>query len=281
MKFISAEFEQQLSGSAVSLCYCWEIQFNDGASLGFTDHDCDIVSDTTLFHAVPGLTAPQFDTHLGFNVDSFDVFGAIDSDYIIAEELRAGRYQDAIVILSVRNWQSPSDHVELVRGRVSDVRESGGRFEVELRQYTDQFETVKGRVFSAMCDTPLGSPACGVDLTSEAFFTTGTIIDVLSSSRINLDIPSNYPSGWFDLGLISLKSFPFWGREISILVHKQDSNIANIELWAPLPVMPEIGSEVSLTAGCDHRLSTCASKFSNEINFQGFPFIPGVSYATS
>jgi len=36
----------------------------------------------------------------------------------------------------------------------------------------------------------------------------------------------------------------------------------------------ETGDEVTLRAGCDHSFAVCKSKFSNEINFGGFPYIP-------
>jgi uncharacterized phage protein (TIGR02218 family) len=30
-----------------------------------------------------------------------------------------------------------------------------------------------------------------------------------------------------------------------------------------------------VTAGCDKRFETCRSKFSNTVNFRGFPHLPG------
>lgn len=35
-----------------------------------------------------------------------------------------------------------------------------------------------------------------------------------------------------------------------------------------------IGDTLELTAGCDHVIGTCRTKFSNEVNYGGFPWIP-------
>lgn len=36
----------------------------------------------------------------------------------------------------------------------------------------------------------------------------------------------------------------------------------------------EVGATVSIRQGCDHRFTTCRDKFSNGINFGGFPLVP-------
>lgn len=36
----------------------------------------------------------------------------------------------------------------------------------------------------------------------------------------------------------------------------------------------DIGDTVELVAGCDHSFATCGSKYSNKVNYGGFPFVP-------
>lgn len=46
-------------------------------------------------------------------------------------------------------------------------------------------------------------------------------------------------------------------------------------LTLSLPFYDDIlGKEVDVFAGCDHSLATCEAKFSNSINYGGFPFVP-------
>lgn len=48
-----------------------------------------------------------------------------------------------------------------------------------------------------------------------------------------------------------------------------------VELWEPMRGILEAGTVVRLTAGCDKRFVTCSAKFSNIVNYQGFPDRPG------
>jgi uncharacterized phage protein (TIGR02218 family) len=45
----------------------------------------------------------------------------------------------------------------------------------------------------------------------------------------------------------------------------------------PRPI--EVGDTFDITAGCDKRLETCRDRFSNVVNFGGFPHMPGNDYA--
>ncbi|HEX8555827.1 MAG TPA: phage BR0599 family protein, partial [Sphingomonas sp.] len=40
------------------------------------------------------------------------------------------------------------------------------------------------------------------------------------------------------------------------------------------------GVLVELIEGCDKRLSTCAGRFANAVNFRGEPFLPGIDLLT-
>ena len=54
-----------------------------------------------------------------------------------------------------------------------------------------------------------------------------------------------------------------------------------IELWQDFALPLSIGDEITLEAGCDRQATTCAAKFNNMLNFQGFPFIPGEDWQIS
>jgi uncharacterized phage protein (TIGR02218 family) len=48
--------------------------------------------------------------------------------------------------------------------------------------------------------------------------------------------------------------------------------------------MPEaisVGDTFVVTAGCDKRFATCRDRFSNTVNFRGFPHIPGNDFVIS
>jgi hypothetical protein len=51
-------------------------------------------------------------------------------------------------------------------------------------------------------------------------------------------------------------------------------NIADVLTIAYPFANAQVGDSVTLYVGCDHSFSTCKNKFSNSINYGGFPFVP-------
>jgi len=66
--------------------------------------------------------------------------------------------------------------------------------------------------------------------------------------------------------------------------HLSEGTRTIIELWQQMAAKVEEGDRFIITAGCDKQFSTCRKKFSNALNFRGFPHMPGndfvLSYAT-
>ena len=54
-----------------------------------------------------------------------------------------------------------------------------------------------------------------------------------------------------------------------------------IELWQPTPRDIAIADTFSVSAGCDKQFGTCREKFSNGVNFRGFPHMPGNDFSVS
>jgi uncharacterized phage protein (TIGR02218 family) len=71
------------------------------------------------------------------------------------------------------------------------------------------------------------------------------------------------------------------GTVHAIRDHERAGTSALITLAARLPQAPEIGAAVEVTQGCDKRYETCRDRFANQINFRGFPHIPGNDFVFS
>ena len=48
-----------------------------------------------------------------------------------------------------------------------------------------------------------------------------------------------------------------------------------LALWTPLAQPIDIGDRFAVSAGCNKYFTTCQSKFANQINYRGFPHMPG------
>jgi uncharacterized phage protein (TIGR02218 family) len=49
---------------------------------------------------------------------------------------------------------------------------------------------------------------------------------------------------------------------------------SSLNLIYPLPFAPSVGDAFTVYAGCDHTQNTCNARFSNLVNFRGFPYVP-------
>jgi uncharacterized phage protein (TIGR02218 family) len=67
------------------------------------------------------------------------------------------------------------------------------------------------------------------------------------------------------------------GARVEVKRHVAGS-AAVLDLWRTMPQAIAAGDTFTVTAGCDKLFSTCKAKFSNTVNFRGFPHIPGNDY---
>ena len=68
MKTLDPQLAAHLGTGATTLAWCWRLKRRDGATLGFTDHDRDILFDGTVFEAAAGLTTSEIRDGLGFRL---------------------------------------------------------------------------------------------------------------------------------------------------------------------------------------------------------------------
>jgi hypothetical protein len=57
MKILDPAFATHLASGATTLAWCWRLVRRDNVSLGFTDHDRDLVFGGTTYEAATGFTA--------------------------------------------------------------------------------------------------------------------------------------------------------------------------------------------------------------------------------
>src|SRR5919197_391085 len=219
MKNLPAGLQAHLDSGVTTLCWCWRLTRRDGAKLGFTDHDRDLVFDGTTFEAAAGFTASEIKDTVGLSVDNLEVESALTSDRLSEEHLAAGLYDDARVEIFRVNWQTPEQRVLMRSGSLGEVSRAGASFRAEVR--------------------------------------------------------------WLARGLVTFASGVTAGRAIEVKRHTKRDGVVTIELWQE-PVQPPLpGDTFSVTTGCDKHLATCRAKFSNTVNFRGFPHMPGNDFVTS
>jgi hypothetical protein len=116
------------------------------------------------------------------------------------------------------------------------------------------------RLYSRTCSHVLYSAACGASpITASAIVggSTGRSVDL--AGGVPGSVSGGLAGGWLQT--------PEGARHMIV-----SETGGGVELLYPTTIEP--GTEVLLTAGCDHSTATCASRFGNLDNYGGFPFIP-------
>ena len=264
-----------LQTGATTVARAWSITRRDGLRLGFTDHDLPLAFDGLSFLPETGMTARALTQSSGLAVDNSEALGVLSDARITEADINAGLYDGAEVATWLVNWQDVTARKILFKGHLGEIRRSGIGFEAELRGLTEALNQPQGRVFQSQCAAVLGNAACGVDLTDPAFFSQRAIEAITGRQRLQWSDFSGYDSGWFAAGRLQVLDGAGRSTSAWIKADYEQAGVRVIDLWEPLRAEVQIGDHVLLQAGCDKTSATCAKKFKNISNFQGFPFIPG------
>ena len=277
MKTLDPNLQAHLQSGLTTLCYCWRLTLASGEKLGFTDHDVAVVFDGTTFEAQAGFTSSRIQSSLGLSVDNLEASGALSSGKLSDTRLASGNFDHAQIEVWKVNWQDPTQRVLERKCHLGEVTFGQGAFKAEVRGLAHLMNQKKGRLYHHGCDALLGDARCGVNI---AAFTATATISAARESGFDVTGVSAFADDWFSRGTLRFLSVPNIGRQIDIKRHRSGSTI-RIDLWMSPKFTVAVGEQVSLVAGCDKQLETCRSKFSNAVNFRGFPHMPGNDFVAA
>jgi len=269
MKTVSANLKAHLQGEVLTVCTLWKITRADAQVFGFTDHSRDITYLGQVYSASSGYVPSSIKTTATLSVDNLDLKSVLSSASITEVDVRAGLWDFATVEIMVVNYKALADgHMMLRKGWTGNVRTGRSAFVAELRGMMQALQQTAGRIYSAACDVALGSTKCGITLAS--FTVTGTVTSSGGTTSFT-DTSRGEADRYFEGGLVTWTAGDNDGY--SMEVKSFASGV--FALQQPMPNAIAIGDTYSVSAGCDKSLDTCVDKFSNAVNFRGFPHLPG------
>jgi uncharacterized phage protein (TIGR02218 family) len=267
--------QAHLATGLTTLCHAWALRRADGVTLGFTDHDRDLVFDGITFRADTGLAARALQQGTGLAVDNTEALGMLSDAAITAADIEAGRYDGAEVRCWRVNWADPAQRALQFRGSIGEMGRTGAAFTAELRGLTEALNRPMGRIYQKPCAAVLGDATCRVDLTTPAHALSLPVASVQDGRNLRLAGSGPQAAGWFRRGLLRVTDGAAAGQSRVIKRDTLQGASRLIELWEPLRAALTPGDTVTLTVGCDKRFATCRDRFGNTLNFQGFPDLPG------
>lgn len=163
MKTLNASMLTHLAGEVITLSTFWKVTLQDATVLGFTDYDQPITISSVLYNPAPAYSTSEIQSSTQLNVDNLSVNGYMDGVIIIADQMRAGRWDYATVEIFRAN---PNDltmgTIPLRKGKLGEVHQGNIGFEVELRGLTQFLQQTIGRLYLPTCDANLYDSRCGV-----------------------------------------------------------------------------------------------------------------------
>ncbi len=267
---------EHLATGRTTVCRAWTVTRRDGQLLGFTDHDGDLVVEGVVHRASSGLTARSVQSATGLAVDNSEVLGALSDASISDADLTAGRYDGAEVRLRLVNWAKPDEAAEIFRGSIGEVVRSGAEFRAELRGISEALNQPVGLVYARGCAAVLGDKRCRFDLTQPGYFAEAAIAATAQSGAVlTFSLFQGFDERWFEGGRLEVLTGAAAGLVGMVKSDRQIGADREVVLWQSIRAPLAAGDQVRILAGCDKRPDTCRRKFSNMLNFRGFPFIPG------
>jgi uncharacterized phage protein (TIGR02218 family) len=261
-----------LDGEVTTLALCWRVERRDGVAIGLTDHDRDLVVDGLVHRAAPGMTPSAIVRSDGLDADTMDIAGALTSAAIGEDDLLAGRWDGARVMLFAIDWSGSGGRVDLGEGTIGAVETKNGAFTAELAGPTAALDRPVCEATSPECRAELGDKRCRVAMAGRR-----RIVRVVSVEDGHVMVDRTEPDGdAYGGGLLRWLSGANGGLESAIAV----SAGATVTLRSAPMFAVEAGALVELIEGCDKSLATCAGRFANAANFRGEPYLPGMDLLT-
>lgn len=257
-----------LDREVTTRAYLWRLERADGVALGFTSHDRDVVVDGFRYRAVPGMVPSSIALSDSLDVDNVEIAGVMTSAAIAEPDLVAGRWNGALLYISLINWEQPeAETLPLICGAFGDVTRSGDGFTVEMLGAASFLDEPIAPLTSPTCRAEFGDRQCKLSLHR---FQREYVIAAIDQDEIRIDGLGGAAADHLS-GYLRLLEGPGCGLSYAIIGGEDDT----VRLADLVPQSVEVGTRVMLTEGCDKNFATCRDRFGNGINFRGEPFLPG------
>ena len=222
-----------------------------------------------------GAESSEVEEQLGLNVNSSEVSGALQSSRISSERIEAGGYDNARISTYLVNWVDPAQYVLDRVSLVGEIVREDGTYRMELRSLASELDQSSGNHFISRCQASLGDARCKVNLENATFTSGGLIVEVRSPLILQVSGLDSFESDWFRGGTLTWRDGDNSGRTMPVAEHIVSGEETVLHLWQDMPKRVRQGDGFTITAGCDKQFATCKAKFSNHLNFRGFPHMPG------
>ena len=261
------------------LAHAVRIARQDGVELLGTDHDRKITFEGRTYTPINFAAFSAERREGAFRSGNQEARGWIDGTVITVPDLDANRYRGAEVFQVTLDWVFPwlvyERHRKFIRSVVRDgsswVGTLEGRTQVLQRPAGGRF----GGTFSTTCTYELGDPnTCKKDISAD--LRTVTVQTVVDPRRVAQFTTASWTGTFVDDyyrdGSLVWQTGDNAGVVSAIVGYTHATRRCDLLLPTPRPI--KVGDVAIAKPGCDGLLTTCKTKFANQLNHGGDPFAP-------
>jgi uncharacterized phage protein (TIGR02218 family) len=244
----------------------------------YTSAADSVTIDGTTYDATQGLTISSLVNTEGLAVDNLELTTLDDGTVFTKTEVFGGIWKGASFVISRYITTHPEYGVEyLLAGTLGEVRLTTGRVTIELRGLQQYLQQPVGSVTSATCRARLGDSHCTVAL--GPLTKTGSLTTVTDRYTFR-DSTRTEADDYFGEGIITFTSGACLG--MSAKIRSYTSATKEFVLTLGMITDLQVGDTYTAIAGCRKRFQEdCITRYSNGINFQGEPHMPGIDQITA
>ena len=278
MKTATAGMIAHLAQRSHTRCWMLLLDLSDASTIAITDHnkdlDFDIGDGTETYLSGTGFKISNVSLSAGLEPDNFEVTGPI-ADTVTRAGLLGGRYNRARARLFMVNWKALGDgSLKFVDGDVGEARLNGGEFVFEIRSVKDRLNQVVGRILANNCSADYADQ---IQCFATPTDITGTVTAVTDAMRFTVSYSGGpYADAFFDKG--TLRDFDGANTgNTPVEVYAWDDNgdgTADVTLFAPLGVEPDVGDTMTVRDGCAKTRAACMAH-GQILNARAFFEVPG------
>ncbi len=281
MRSIPSGLLTHLQGQALTVAFGCLVERADGLRLALTTADIDctisgvpidgVATGSVTYLSEPGLDASNIRSTSGLEVDNLE--GVLTEGGVVTRaDILRGLWDGAAWTLFQFNRADISQgFVVLKAGHLGNIQPRVGKFVVEMRDLRQALQAEHSVVLQPDCRHDLGDAKCGVNLAS--FTDTITVTGVTSAQVFTHS--STRADDFFGNGHITWLTGANVGVRVKVKTYASASD--TFTLAEPMLSAIQIGDTATAVAGCrKRRTEDCAAKFSNVLNFGGWPDKPKV-----
>jgi uncharacterized phage protein (TIGR02218 family) len=264
MRATSPQLAAALDAEVSALALIARVARRDGVLLAWTSADAAIDLEGVRYEPAPGFAPSAIELD---GDEAGDLSGVLSDDSVTEEDVEAGRFDDARVMLALVDATEPAAGAMILSdGRIARVEATQGAFKATVRNALAALEASPVALCAPECRAELGDRACRVNLAARR-----TVAKVAAAAGVELGYGGSAGAGGtLAYGRVRCLTGPAAGLERGVAAPAADATT----LEAPLDGVAA-DDLVELTEGCDKRFVTCRDRFGNALNFQGEPHVPG------